>query len=40
VGNPAAAETWAIPLPIKPPPSTPTFVIFFIERSTSGAITL
>src|SRR5687768_17922970 len=24
VGNPAAAQTWAMPLPIKPPPTTPT----------------
>jgi hypothetical protein len=30
VGNPAAAETCAIPLPISPPPRTPTFFISFI----------
>ncbi len=37
VGNPAAAETWAMPLPMSPPPRTPTFWIFFIAGSTPGA---
>src|SRR4051812_13831094 len=35
VGKPAAAHTWAMPLPIRPPPITPTFLIFSIQNATS-----